>query len=169
MSADQPTQVAAATERLRAEKSVAGLLGVSARSFAELLGAPACTISRVIGDLLVDLIQHKEAAGKPDRLGHGYLISDYPLTRTVVEEREPRTVFIDDPAADPNEIQLLRELGFDSLLMIAIESGDVAWGLVEVYGDKGRRFGDEEVALARDLAGQVSDLLGRLERPVPPP
>ena len=167
MSADQPAQVAAATERLRAEKSVAGLLGASARSFAEVLGAPACTISRVIGDLLVDLIQHKEA-GRPDRLGHGYLISDYPLTRTVVEEREPRTVFIDDPAGDPNEIELLRELGFDSLLMIAIESGDAAWGLVEVYGDQGRRFSDEEVELARGLAGEVSDLLGRLERPEPP-
>jgi GAF domain-containing protein len=167
VSADQPAQVVAATERLRAEKSVAGLLGVSARSFAELLGAPACTISRVIGDLLVDLIQHKEA-GKPDRLGHGYLISDYPLTRTVVEEREPRTVFVEDPAADPNELQLLRELGFDSLLMVAIESGAVAWGLVEIYGDNGRRFSDEEVALARDLAGEVSDLLERLEQPEPP-
>jgi GAF domain-containing protein len=167
VSADQPAQVAAATERLRAEKTVAGLLGASARSFAELLGAPACTISRVIGDLLVDLIQHKEA-GKPDRLGHGYLISDYPLTRTVVEGREPRTVFVGDPAADPSETQLLRELGFDSLLMIAIESGDVAWGLVEVYGEKGRQFSDDELALARELAAEVSDLLGRLERPERP-
>ena len=131
MSVDQPAQVAAVTERLRAEKSVASLLGASARSFAELLGAPACTISRVIGDLLVDLIQHKEP-GKGDRLGHGYLISDYPLTRAVIEEREPRTVFVDDPEADENEVNLLRELGFDSLLMVAIESVDGAWGLVEI-------------------------------------
>jgi GAF domain-containing protein len=164
VSVDQPAQVAAVTERLRAEKSVASLLGASARSFAELLGAPACTISRVIGDLLVDLFQHKEP-GKTDRLGHGYLISDYPLTRAVIEEREPRTVFVGDPEADENEVNLLRELGFDSLLMVALESVDGAWGLVEIYGDQGRRFSDEEVALARDLAGEVSDLLGRLERP----
>jgi hypothetical protein len=78
------------------------------------------TISRVIGDLLVDLIQHKEAE-KPDRLGHGYLISDYPVR-----------------------------------------------GLVEIYSDKGRRFNEEEVALARGLAGEVSDLLRRLERPEQP-
>jgi GAF domain-containing protein len=167
VSVDQPAQVAAATERLRAEKSVAGLLGASARSFAELLGAPACTISRVIGDLLVDLIQHKEA-GKPDRLGHGYLISDYPVTRTVVEEREPRTVFLGDPDADPSETALLRELGFDSLLMVALESADGVWGLVEIYRGKGRRFNEEEVALARGLAGEVSDLLARLERPEQP-
>ncbi len=164
MSVDQPAQVAALAERLRAEKSVASLVGASARSFAELVGAPACTISRVIGDLLVDLIQYKQP-GKSDRLGHGYLISDYPLTRAVIEEREPRTVFVGDPEADENEISLLRELGFDSLLMVAIESVDGAWGLVEIYADNGRRFNDEEVALARDLAAEVSDLLGRLERP----
>jgi GAF domain-containing protein len=167
VSVDQPAQVAAATERLRVEKTVAGLVGSSARSFAELLAAPACTISRVIGDLLVDLVQHKEP-GKSDRLGHGYLISDYPLTRTVVEEREPRTVFLGDPDADPSETALLRELGFDSLLMVALESADGAWGLVEIYGDKGRRFREDEVALARDLAVEVSDLLGRLERPEQP-
>jgi GAF domain-containing protein len=164
VSVDQPAQVAAATERLRSEKSVAGLVSASARGFAELLAAPACTISRVIGDLLVDLIQH-QVGGKPDRLGHGYLISDYPLTRRVIEEREPRTVFIGDPDAEPNEVQLLRELGFDALLMVAIESADGVWGLVEVYGEKGRRFNEEEVALARELAAEVSDLLGRLERP----
>jgi GAF domain-containing protein len=167
VSVDQPAQVAAVAERLRAEKSVAALLGASARSFAELLGAPACTISRVIGDLLVDLIQHKEA-GKPDRLGHGYLISDYPVTRTVVEEREPRTVFLGDPDADPSETALLRELGFDSLLMVALESTDGVWGLIEIYRGKGRRFNEEEVALARGLAGEVSDLLARLERPGQP-
>jgi len=157
-------QVAAATERLRAEKTVPGLLGATARTFVDLLDAPACTISRVIGDLLVDLIQHRRA-GKPDRLGHGYLISDYPLTRTVIDEREPRTVFLGDPDADPNEVRLLQELGFDSLLMAAIGSGDGAWGLVEVYGEKGRRFKDEEIALVRSLVGEVGELLGQLERP----
>ncbi len=161
MSVDQ---VAAATERLRAEKTVPGLLGATARTFVDLLDAPACTISRVIGDLLVDLIQHRRA-GKPDRLGHGYLISDYPLTRTVIDEREPRTVFLGDPDADPNEVRLLQELGFDSLLMAAIGSGDGAWGLVEVYGEKGRRFKDEEIALVRSLVGEVGELLGQLERP----
>ncbi len=160
---DPPSQ-AAATERLRAEKTVPGLLGATARVFVEVLDVPACTISRVIGDLLVDLIQHRQA-GKPDRLGHGYLISDYPLTRTVIEERQPRTVFRADPDADPNEVRLLRELGFDSLLMVAIESEQGVWGLVEIYGEQGRRFTDEEVALAGGLAGEVSEALAQLERP----
>ncbi len=164
MGVDQPGSVAAAREKLRAEKTVPGLLGATARAYVELLDAPACTISRVIGDLLVDLMQHQKS-GKPDRLGHGYLISDYPLTRAVIEGRRPQTVSQDDPEPDANELSLLRELGYDALLMVAIEGGDGAWGLVEVYGEKGRRFNEEEVELAQDIAGEVSEILKQLERP----
>jgi len=163
VSVDRPTEVAAATERLRAETSVSGLLRTAARTFVELLEVPACTISRVIGDLLVDLIQHRHS-GKQDRLRHGYLISDFPLTRAVIEEREPQTIFLDDPKADPAEAALLRELGFGSLLMAAIEVRDSAWGLVEVYGEQGRQFNDEEVGLVRDLAAEVGELVARLEQ-----
>ena len=165
MGVDQP-KVTEATERLRAEETVPGVLATAARSFVELLEVAACTISRVIGDLLVDLVQHHHS-GRQDRLGHGYLISDYPLTRAVIEEREPRTVFLDDPEADPAEAQLLRELGFGSLLMVAIEAGGDAWGLIEVYAESGRRFDEAEVELVRDLAAQVGGLIDGLEHPAP--
>ena len=163
MSVDPPERVRAAAEQLRATGSVAELLGVSARAFVEVLDAPACTISRVIGDLLVDLVQHQRA-GKPDRLGHGYLISDYPLTRTVIETREPRSVYAPDPDADPAETSLLRELGFDSLLMLPIEADDAAWGLVEVYGS-GRPFEVADVELAQRLVAEVDGVLQQLARP----
>src|SRR2546423_3827032 len=143
MTADPPTSMADAARQLRASTSVAQLLGVTARAFVEVLDAPACTISRVIGDLLVDLVQHQRE-GKPNRLGHGYLISDYPLTRAVIEEREPRSVHAADPDADPAETSLLRELGFDSLLMLPLQAEDTAWGLVEIYGNE-RRFDDADV------------------------
>jgi len=162
MPADPPTSVADAAKELRAAASVAELLGVTARAFVEVLDAPACTISRVIGDLLVDLVQHQRA-GKPNRLGHGYLISDYPLTRAVIETREPRSVYTADPDADPAETSLLRELGFDSLLMLPLEAENEAWGLVEVYGN-GRRFDAADVELARALAEEVDGVLERLGR-----
>jgi GAF domain-containing protein len=163
VSVDHP-ELAAAAERLRGEKTVPGLLAATARAYVEVLGARSCTISRVIGDLLVDLIQHQQD-GEPQRLGHGYLISDYPLTRAVIEEREPRTVFVGDPDADPNETRLLRELGFDSVLMVAIEAEDGVWGLVEVYDQAGRRFGDGDVHLAQALAAEAGQSLRQLERP----
>jgi len=83
----------------------------------------------------------------------------------VIEGRRPQTVSQDDPEPDANELSLLRELGYDALLMVAIEGGDGAWGLVEVYGEKGRRFNEEEVELAQDIAGEVSEILKQLERP----
>ncbi len=163
MGADRPSDLAAAAEALQTATTVNELLSRTAESFVGLLDAQACTISRVIGDLLVDLVQHQRG-GKPNRLGHGYLISDFPLTRAVIENREPQTVYTGDAEADEAETGLLGELGFDSLLMLAIESKESAWGLVEVYGN-GRRFGPEDVERARALADEAGDALERLSRP----
>jgi GAF domain-containing protein len=142
---------------------VAELLGLTAETMVDVLDAPACTISRVIGDLLVDLVQHRRE-GKPDRLGHGYLISDFPLTRAVIETRAPETVYTGDQDADQAETKLLGELGFDSLLMLPIEAENEAWGLVEVYGN-GRRFERSDVELAQALTAEAGEVLGRLSRP----
>jgi hypothetical protein len=163
VGADRPSDVAAAAEQLHAATSVAELLGLTAESFVDVLDASACTISRVIGDLLVDLVQHQRD-GKPNRLGHGYLISDYPLTRAVIENREPQLVYAGDSEADQAETSLLAKLGFDSLLMLAIESKDGAWALVEVYGN-GRRFEEPDVERAQALAAEAGDALERLSQP----
>ena len=160
MGADQSSNAAAAAEHLRSATSVADLLGRTAESYVEVFDAPACTISRVIGELLVDLVQHRRH-GRPDRLGHGYLISDYPLTRAVIETLEPKTVHAGDADADEAEVRLLVELGFDSLLMLAIKSQEGAWGLVEVYGNS-RRFDEADVETARKLADEAADVLVRL-------
>jgi hypothetical protein len=166
MGADRPSDLGAAAEQLHAAASVNELLGRTAESFVKVLDAPACTISRIIGDLLVDLVQHQRGReGRQDRLGHGYLISDYPLTRAVIEDGVPRTVYTGDPGADVAETALLEELGFDSLLMLAIESKGDAWGLVEVYGKNGRRFEPGDVDRARALAAEVGEVLDRLSQP----
>jgi GAF domain-containing protein len=163
VSANPPSQLAAVSERLRDEKSVPGILGMTARGLVEGLGAQGCTISRVIGDLLVDLIQHRRT-GEPESLGHGYLISDYPLTREVIEQRRPQTVFLGDPDTDEHEAALLRSLGFGSLLMLPIEAGGEAWGLVEIYGEKGRRFEEHDVEVVTGLVRQVGERLEQLEQ-----
>jgi len=163
VGADQSSNAVAAAERLHSATSVAELLGLTAESYVEVFDAPACTISRVIGDLLVDLVQHRRQ-GPPDRLGHGYLLSDYPLTRTVIETLEPRTVHAGDADADEAEVRLLVELGFDSLLMLAIKSPEGAWGLVEVYGND-RRFVEEDVDAARKIADEAAVVLLRLSSP----
>ena len=51
--------------------------------------------------------------------------------------------------------------------MVAIEAEEGAWGLVEVYGEQGRRFEDDDIRLAQQLAGDVGQILRQLERPAP--
>jgi hypothetical protein len=151
------------TAAMEAETTIRGLLGTACREGVELLDATACAISRVIGDLLVGLDEHT-TSGRPLAHGHEYLISDFPLTREVVEGGEPRWVSRIDPDADEQEATLLSKLGFESLLMVCLPSGGSCWGLVELYLEHGR-FDPERAELAARFSTRVGTLLERLEPP----
>src|SRR3954451_20086998 len=131
---DSTERERAAFERLEAETTVRGLLGTACRELVQVLDATAAAISRVIGDLLVGLDEHT-TSGRPLAHGHEYLISDFPLTREVVDGGEPRWVSRLDANADEQEATLLSKLGFESLLMVCLPSGGSCWGLVELYLD----------------------------------
>ena len=148
---------------LQAETTIRGLLGTACREAVRLLDASACAISRVIGDLLVGLDEHTTSA-RPLAHGHEYLISDFPLTRDVVESGEARWVSRLDSQADEHESALLAQLGFESLLMVCLPSSGSCWGLVEVYNDRGT-FDERQAELAERLAAETGALLERLESP----
>jgi GAF domain-containing protein len=150
------------TARLASETTIRGLLGTTCRELVALLDASACMISRVIGDLLVALHEHTES-GVPLQHGHEYLISDYPLTREVVESGEPQRVSRLEAAADPTEAELLEKLGFESLLMVCLPAHDDCWGLVEVYSKEGG-FEEYDAELASRLATYAGDRIEALER-----
>ena len=118
-----------ATAALAEEETIRGLLGTACREALGLFDATACAVSRVIGDLLVGLDEYT-TSGRPLAHGHEYLISDFPLTREVVESGEPRWVSRLDEDAEENEATLLSKLGFESLLMVCLPSGGACWGLV---------------------------------------
>jgi GAF domain-containing protein len=147
--------------RLGGETTIRGLLATTCRELVEQLDATACAVSRVIGDLLVGLAEHT-TSGRPLEHGHEYLISDYPLTRDVVESGEPRRVSRLDPDADATEAALLEKLGFQSLLMVCLPSGGECWGLVEVYAGEGG-FDDGQADFARRLARVAGERLKQLE------
>jgi hypothetical protein len=148
---------------MEAETTIRGLLGTACREAVELLDATACAISRVIGDLLVGLDEYT-TSGRPLAHGHEYLISDFPLTREVVDSGEPRWVSRFDSDADEHETALLAKLGFGSLLMVCLPTSDSCWGLVEVYLEEGR-FDPGRAELAARFANRVGTLLERLEPP----
>ena len=137
---------------------VPAVLRETCRELAELTDASACMLSRVIGELLIEVAAYS-AAGRDLTLGHGYLIPDFPLTQEVIELREPRSVTLRDPDAEPNEARLLRELGFEALLMLPLVSGGECWGLVELYGPEGRRFGDEDARRASAVLDRAAALI----------
>jgi GAF domain-containing protein len=160
VSGDTPADTDARLLALEREERVSGLLAGAARLLVEVLPASACAISRALGDLLVVLAEYTESQSV--QTGHGYLISDYPATLDVLELRQSMTIAVDDPEADEQEVALLRELGFDSLLMLPLEAGGEVWGLVEVY-DKGREgFAAEDVATAERVIERIAPVLARL-------
>lgn len=152
-----------ATRALEAERTIRGLLGAACRELVELLDATACAVSRVIGDLLVGLDEHT-TSGQPLAHGHEYLISDFPLTREVVESGEARWLSRFDENAEANEAALLSKLGFESLLMVSLPTSGGCWGLIEVYCEHGK-FTAEHAELAARFAAHTGELLERLDLP----
>jgi len=157
---DAPADTEARLLALEREESASTLLPATARVLVDLLGATACAISRAIGDLLVELAEFSTAQTVAS--GHGYLISDYPATRVVLEERVPMTVAVRDPEADAQEVKLLREFGFDSLLMLPMVCGNDLWGLVEVYDNRAEGFANVHVETANVVVDRACAVLERL-------
>ncbi|HSP71682.1 MAG TPA: GAF domain-containing protein [Gaiellaceae bacterium] len=125
------------------------LRGICDRLVAELDGG-GCLLSRRIGDVLI--LVAEDAKLRSTRIGRGYLVSDFPTTRRVLEERVAVTLAVDDEDADPAEVAILHELGFWSLLMLPFEVAGEVWGLLEVYGERGRHFDEADAARACTLA-----------------
>jgi GAF domain-containing protein len=147
-------------EKIAAETSVSRLLNAACAELAVLLDASRCSISRIIGDLLVEL-SHFHRSGEQPTL-ELFLVSDYPLTQEVIETGEARIVLRSDPSADAAETALLERLGFDSLLMLPLRSRGQNWGLVEIYADA-RDFQPQEIELAITTVERVGELLAALE------
>jgi hypothetical protein len=155
-----PDDVGIALARLSEEKTVSDLLNAACEDLTVRLDATGCSVSRTIGDLLVELGQFMRLR-EPMPLAL-YLVSDYPLTREVLEAGEPRVVSRDDPDADPAEAELLQRLGFQSLLMLPLRARRDTWGLVEVYRDRAG-FVPNEIETASALVEGVGELLADLE------
>jgi GAF domain-containing protein len=80
----------------------------------------------------------------------------------VLEQREPRAMSFVDDRIDRAEAFVLRELGMNSLLMLPLLLDDDAWGLVEVYDVRMRRFEETDIALAQELVALAAHRLGQL-------
>jgi GAF domain-containing protein len=114
------------------------------------LGADACAISRVIGDVLI-LVAERVPDGGTLQMGQGYLVPDFPQTAEVLRTREPRALTLDDADLDAAEASVLRAHGFGALAMFTLELNGAVWGLVEVYRTERRAFSEADLRLAGEL------------------
>jgi len=154
-----------AVEALQNETTLPGLLHTATREFVEVVDGLACAISRVVGDVLIQVAEHARD-GRTLVLGHGYLISDFPLTGTALKQAQPQLVSLLDPDPDPREAALLGELKLDSLLMLPLPGPRGPWGLAEIYVN-GRRFDEDDVARTRPVAAAFGEKLEELPAPAP--
>ena len=115
------------------------------------LDADACAISRAVGDVLI-VVAHDTTVGVTLQFGQGFLVSDYPVTKRVLETGDPIALTLADTDADEDEARVLRELGFAALAMLPFDVGGERWGLVEAYRLDARPFDAASLAAARTLA-----------------
>ena len=161
----------AAAKAIDAEVTVDSVCNRLCKTLVFIVGATACSASRVVGEYIVDATEH---ALREVSLGAeaAYRISDFPLTADVLRTGEPRAISFVDADVDPSEAFILRELGMNALLMLPIRVRGRAWGLIELYEMRHRCFSEEDVAVARFLVAQaerrlevVGDTGERMRRP----
>jgi hypothetical protein len=123
------------------------------------LDAAGCIVSRVIGDVLVQVAEHAPD-GRTFQLGRGFLVSQFPATAEVLTGSEPRAVSLEDASADDPEAAVLRDLAVRAVLMLRLGQGATAWGLVEVYRIDPPGYTAAEMAGASAVVHQAE---GRLQ------
>lgn len=137
-------------------------LAAIAEQMGKAIGVDGCTLSYWDreADAVVTWVEVRMDGQEPDEPGTVYALADFPLTRKVLEERQPHIVSISDPEADPAEVGLLQEFGFKSLLMLPLIAGRRAIGLFELDASRGEHhFTAREVDLLTVLASQATAAL----------
>jgi diguanylate cyclase (GGDEF)-like protein len=161
-----------AARAIEGEETADGVLERLCKGLVFVVGATACSASRVVGGYLVDAAQH---AMREISLGHeaAYRISDFPFTAETLRLGEPRTVSFLEKRVDPAEAFILRKLGMNALLMLPLRVRGQSWGLVELYEMRQRRFNEDDISVARFLTAQAERRLEAIAslkstRPRPP-
>jgi len=93
-----------------------------------------------------------------DAPGTIYLLNDYPVTRQVLESRQPVLLMRDDPRCDPAELDMLERGAMRAVLMLPLAARGEVTGLMEVYLKEANPhvITDSEILLAQTLSAQTA-------------
>jgi diguanylate cyclase (GGDEF)-like protein len=126
------------------------------------LGIDGCTVSRwdKDRDCVVTLLDYSPSQEYPiDSPGKSYELADYPITREVLESRQPRFLYLEDPSIDPSERALMEMYGNRALLILPLVVGRErqVFGLVELFRrDDSIPFNQNDLELAQSFAAQAA-------------
>lgn len=89
-----------------------------------------------------------------------FRLSDYPATQNVMRTLEPLTFHENDPNTDTAELNYLRAVGADSMLILPLAIKGEAFGVVEIESSEGKReFTDSQINLAMTIVNQTAAAL----------
>ena len=146
---------------LASRLDITELLAEIARRMTSLLDCHFCAISEYDerAEIVYVLADYDHSGQRLPDTGP-YKLSEYPLTRRVLEERITAIVNVDDPHVDQAEAAVLRRDGDKSLLMAPLLYHDRPVGLVEIVDQKrSRHYSRQELRLCRAIAGQAAAAL----------
>jgi diguanylate cyclase (GGDEF)-like protein len=141
----------AAGRTIERQDTVDGICDRLAKALVFVVGATGCTVSRVVGEFVVDATGHA-LRGVWLSEKAAYRISDFPLTAEALRTGQPRAISFLDADVDPAEAFVLRELAMNSLLMVPLRVSGRPWGLIELYEMRLRRFDDDDVSVTQFLS-----------------
>jgi diguanylate cyclase (GGDEF)-like protein len=131
----------------------------------EALQADACTISRWEPEA-DRVVTERDYVRCPDMhllaAGTAYPLSEYPVTRRVIESREAAFLRASDPQVDEGERRVMQSYGAGMMVILPLAAGREApvYGVVELYRKAdGRNFSENELELARNLAAQAAQAI----------
>ncbi|HEY3523582.1 MAG TPA: diguanylate cyclase [Candidatus Limnocylindrales bacterium] len=134
-------------------RAVADLI---ARHLAAATGMDTCTISYWDrpGDRL--LTWGCWPAGEIEMLESAYELRPFPETRRVLVDQVVSIVDTNEPTADPAEVDLLRETGGETLVMLPLVAKGESIGLVELTSTASMAIDAQRLELARTMANEAA-------------
>jgi len=129
------------------------------------LGIDAIGLSTVVEG---GLLQEISSAGAPmDAMV--YVLADYPATRRALESGVMIEAHLSDAHSDPAERDLLLQQGMASLLVTPVVGGGTPLGILEFRNRRHRRWTNDDMTHARNLAEHTANVLLRLADDAPTP
>lgn len=122
------------------------------------LGARYTVVSRLVGDGLGQRLTTWVTDDEDDD-GESFNVAAYPETARLLRTGEAAQVLVTDPGSDPTEVDLLRDLGLNSVLMVPLLARGVAIGLLEAFSAQDEPFSRQRIGIARTIAHQLAIMI----------